>query len=228
MIFKDNISDLQEIYSELYYKNYSLAARYFSEYENIAGFLNAEIDGTANLVGYFCTCVDPETYDVNGREIAITIEKSSDYVWYDGIASEFTVDDFTNDDRGYCYYKVINADTGDVWYSELMFIDKIIYPSPDVNITIRTVIIIREDGNVDIYPVDTASVTVDGTTRTSDSNGETHFVVEEGTYVFVVAAGSYDYDTGTNTGTVTWNEKTGSLDAVEGGSTLVILDDITL
>ena len=111
-----------------YYGNYRLAAREFSEYENVAGFLLTELNSSNTVTAKFCTCVNPKTYEVGGREIALTIESDTARIWYDGLASEFTVSDFTNADSGFGYYKITNTVSGDVWYSDLVFVNKIIVP----------------------------------------------------------------------------------------------------
>lgn len=187
-----------------------------------------------------CTNVDPATFAINGRSITVTHEESTTRIWYDGLASEFDISDFTNDDKGYCFYKVTNNDNGDVYYSDLMCIYEIIYPPLRIGVKVICNITLTESGTTYTYPVDSVVVNIDSTPAATDEFGEAYFVVDEGTYDVVAASGSQAYDTGTSTGTATWIETTESVEATVENSTpgtgsvkyvvekTIILDEIVL
>ena len=113
-------------YKEKYCNNYSLAALNFSEYENVAGFIFDELTSANDITVQFCTDIDPATFSINGRSITVTHEEDAARIWYDGLESEFTIYDFTNADAGFCFYKITNNTSGDIYYSDLMCISKML------------------------------------------------------------------------------------------------------
>ena len=198
-------------YKEKYCNNYSLAALNFSEYENVAGFIFDELTSANDITVQFCTDIDPATFSINGRSITVTHEEDATRIWYDGLESEFTFDDFTNADSGYCFYKVTNNTSGDIYYSDLMCISKIL-PFGINSLLFYLKVFLEGSGRSVWHPIFGKSVQVNGNIFITDNLGAVLISVPSSTIDYRIPAGNKTVSYNTVNYNAAWDEITGTID----------------
>ena len=200
-------------YKEKYCNNYSLAALNFSEYENVAGFIFDELTSANDITVQFCTDIDPATFSINGRSITVTHEEDAARIWYDGLASEFTFDDFTNADSGYCFYKITNNTSGDIYYSDLMCISKML-PVGINSLQFYLKVLLENNGFGESIWIRIIgeSVQVNGDIFITDSLGGVLISVPSSTIDYRIPAGNKTISYLTVNYDAAWDEITGTID----------------